>query len=264
MVLNGISLLHRNKMFIILSKGEEVMGRIIILLIPLIVLSIYSITAFWIGINDMTTINSIARLPLLFSPASFVYLFILVLLASLFFYVWRAFTNRQTIFAITRLQMFLFVMACTLQIAFFYAWHHELYMPAFILFALQLLSLFGLHMTYPFHKEYIHLRIPIAIWLGWNLFFVIIIISYLAVYYGWHGLGLSNALWVVIALTVGTATALHLRYHHFDRITPGVFIFGYVGIAIANGFDQLLVSTAALFLCGVMLVGILLMEKKNA
>lgn len=61
------------------------MGRIIILLIPLIVLSIYSITAFWIGINDITTINSIERLPLLFLPASFVYLFVVVLFASLFF-----------------------------------------------------------------------------------------------------------------------------------------------------------------------------------
>ena len=239
------------------------MGRIIILLISLIVLSIYSITAFWIGINDITTINSIERLPLLFSPASFVYLFIFVLFASLFFYVWRAFTNRQTVFAITRLQMLLFVIACALQIAFFYVWHHELYMLAFILFALQLLSLFGLHMTYPFYKEYINLRIPIAMWLGWNLFFVFIIISYITVYYGWHGLGLSNALWVVIMLTIGTATALHLRYHHFDRIIPSVFILGYVGIAIANGFDELFVSTAALFLCGVMIVGILFMEKKK-
>ena len=239
------------------------MGRIITLLISLIVLSIYSITAFWMGINDITTIHSIERLPLLFSPASFFYSFTFVVFVSLFFYVWRAFTNRQTIFAITRLQVLLFVIACALQIAFFYAWHYELYIPAFILFALQLLSLFGLHMTYPFHREHINLRIPIAMWLGWNLFFLFIIISYICVYYGWHGFGLSNALWSVIMLTVGTATALHLRYHHFDRITPAIFILGYVGIAIANGFDELFVSTAALFLCGVMVVGILFMEKKK-
>ena len=239
------------------------MGRIILLLISLVALSIFSITAFWIGINDVTTINSIERLPILFSPARFIYLFIFVLFTSLFFYVWRAFTNRHTIFAITKSQMLLFVAACILQIAFLSAWHHELYMPACILFLLQLLSLFGLHMTYPFDKEYIHLRIPIAIWLGWNLFFLFIIISYMMVYYGWHGLGLSNALWVVITLTVGTATALHLRYHHFDRITPAVFILGYMGITIANGFDELFVSTASLFLCGVMLFGILFMEKKQ-
>ena len=239
------------------------MGRIVILLISLIVLSIYSITAFWIGINGITTIKSIERLPLLFSPASFIYLFIFVLLASLFFYVWQAFTNWRTIFAISRLQVLLFVIACALQIAFFYTWHRELYLPAFILFALQLLSLFGLHTTYPFHKEYIHLRIPIAMWLGWNLSFVFIIISYIIVYYGWDGLGLSNALWVVIMLTVGTATALHLRYHHFDIITPAVFILGYIGIIISNGFDELFVSTAALFLCGVMIAGILFMKKKK-
>ncbi|MFF5996721.1 hypothetical protein AAGS61_18590 [Lysinibacillus sp. KU-BSD001] len=239
------------------------MGRILLLFVATIVLSIYSITAFWIGINDLTTIHSIKRLPLLFSPASFVYLFTFVLYASLFVYVWQAYQNRQTIFVTTRLQALLFVLACLLQITFFYIWHQDQYITAFILLMLQLLSLFGLHMTYPFHREYISLRIPIAMWLGWNLFFILIVISYLTIYYEWHGLGLSNALWVVILLTAGAATALHLRYHHFDRIIPSIFILGYVGIAVANGFTELFVSTAALFLCGVMVVAILFMEKKK-
>lgn len=239
------------------------MGRIIILAIASFALIAYSMTAMWIGINGITTIHAIERLPLIFSPVGFVYLFSFILYAGLLVYVWQAYQNRQTIFAITRLQLSLFVIACGLQIAFFYTWHYEHYTSSLILLVLQLLSLFGLYLTYPFHKENITLRIPIAMWLGWNLFFIFIIFSYILLYFEWHGFGLSNALWAVILLTVGTAIALHLRYHHFDRIIPAIFLFGYIGIIIANGFDELFVSAAALFLCGVIVVGIVFMKKKR-
>jgi hypothetical protein len=40
-----------------------------------------------------------------------------------------------------------------------------------------------------------------------------------------------------------------------------VFIWAFVGIAVRNGFEELLVSTAALFLSAVMLAGIIFMKK---
>lgn len=239
------------------------MGRIIILAMTSLALVAYSMTALWIGINGVTTINAIERLPLIFSPAGFVYLFSFILYAGIIAYVWQAYQHRQTIFMITKLQVFLFVSASVFQIAFFHTWHYEHYIASLILLALQLLSLFGLHLTYPLHRENVILRIPIAMWLGWNLFFAFIIVSYILLYFEWHGMGLSNALWAVILLTAGAAIALHLRYHHFDRITPAIFIFGYIGIIVANGFDELFVSAAALFLCGVMVFGIVFVKKKR-
>lgn len=239
------------------------MGRIIILAIITLALIVYSMTALWIGINGMTAINAIERLPLILSPAGFVYLFSFVLYTSLILYVWRAYQNRQTIYAITKLQVSLFVIACGLQIIFFHMWNYEYYTISFILLVLQLLSLFGLYVTYPFYKETISLRIPIAMWLGWNLFFILVIFSYIILYYEWNGFGLSNALWAVIFLTVGAAIALHVRYHYFDRITPAIFIFSYIGITVANGFEELFVSAAALFLSGVMVAGIIFLEKKE-
>lgn len=239
------------------------MGRIIILAIVTLALIAYSIAALWIGINGITAINAIERLPLIFSPAEFVYLFSFVLYTGLFIYVWQAYQNRQTAFVITKLQVSLFTIACGLQIAFFHMWQYGHYTTSFILLALQLLSLFGLYLTYPFYKKTISLRLPIAMWLGWNLFFILIIFSYIILYYEWNGFGLSNALWAVILLTIGAAAALHLRYYHFDRVTPAIFAFCYIGIAVANGFEELLVSAAALFLCGVMVTGIIFMEKNK-
>ncbi|MGM9950920.1 MAG: hypothetical protein ACI33P_12380 [Lysinibacillus sp.] len=239
------------------------MGRIIILAMTSLALVAYSMTALWIGINDITMINAIERQPLIFSPAGFVYLFSIILSIGLIGYVWQAYQQRRTIFIMTKLQVFLFVSASAFQIAFFHMWHYEHYIASLILLALQLLSLFSLHLTYPLHRENILLRIPIAMWLGWNLFFAFIIGSYVLLYFDWDRWGLSNALWTVILLTAGAAIALHLRYHHFDRIAPAIFLFGYIGIIVTNGFDELFVSAAAFFLCGVMVFGIVFMEKKR-
>ncbi len=82
--------------------------------------------------------------------------------------------------------------------------------------------------------------------------------------YEWNGFGLSNPLWAVILLTIGVVIALHIRYHHFDIVYPSVFIWAFVGIAFHNHLDELLVTTAALFLCGVLVVGILFVKKKPA
>ena len=41
-----------------------------------------------------------------------------------------------------------------------------------------------------------------------------------------------------------------------------LYLYGaFLGIAIANGFNELLVTTASLFLSGVLIVGVLFMRK---
>ena len=62
---------------------------------------------------------------------------------------------------------------------------------------------------------------------------------------------MSDPLWAVIMMTVGTALALHIRFHHFDIAYVFVFIWAFIGIAVRNGFEEFLVSTAALFLSAV-------------
>ncbi|WP_332646182.1 tryptophan-rich sensory protein [Lysinibacillus sp. 54212] len=239
------------------------MGRRILLLISLLTMTAYTLTAIWLGINNATTITIIECLPLLFSPARFVYCFSFFLFASLFIFIWQTHKNRQSIFALSSKQTTLFIGTCFLQSLFFYEWHNEHLIIATISFVVSLISLFGLYITYPLNKESIQFRIPISLWLGWSLFFTLVIVSYMIMYYEWKGFGLSNGLWAVIMLSLGTAIALHLRYHHFDRVTPGIFIWCYVGIAITNGFDELFVTTAALFLCGVLATGIIFIRKKS-
>ena len=76
-------------------------------------------------------------------------------------------------------------------------------------------------------------------------------------------MGLSDPLWAVIMLTFGTAVALHLRFHYDDILFPIIYIWAFIGIAFKNGFEELLVTTAALFLSGVLVVGIIFIKKQK-
>lgn len=238
------------------------MGRIVILFSTLLVTSALIIQAFLGNLNGHSTIELINRLPLLFSPANYVYFCWILLFISLVIWIVHYYKHRYTN-SITSLQTTLFLMTSFFLISFIFTWHNEQHVIAIVVFVLQLLSLFGLYLTYPLTPKTIKIRVPIALFFSWSLFFFIIFISYLIIYFNWYGFGLSNALWAVILLTFGTAIALHLRYHHSDIVAPIIFIWGYVGIVINNGFEELFVSTAALFLCGVLIVGILFIKKNR-
>lgn len=240
------------------------MNRLILIFALLIVAAAFTINAFWLQLNGESTIEIINHLPLLIAPANYVYTIWIIIFIFLFLWCYNYKKNRESKNFITPTQTLFFICTMIFQIASLYYWHQELFVVSLVLILLQLLSLLVLYLTYPLRKEVLHLRIPIAIYLSWTTFLFILSSCYILVFDEWHGFGLSNALWAVIVMTIGTAIALHLRYHHFDIAYPLVFVWIYIGIVFANGLDELLVTTAALFLCGVMIVGIFFMKKNPA
>ncbi|RUL51606.1 hypothetical protein [Lysinibacillus antri] len=240
------------------------MSRLIAITIFLIVTIFFTINAFWLQLAGHSTLEIINRLPILFAPASFVYFIWFIVFIFLFLWIKNYWTLRQSEKFISTLQTSIFIFILILQIASLFSWHHEHFIQSIIFLGIQLISLFALYLTYPLKMEMLKLRIPIAIYFSWTTFLFILHFCYILVHTGWNGFGLSNALWAVIIMTIGTAIALHLRYHHYDIAYPIIFIWCYIGIAIANGFDELLVTTAALFLTGVLMAGIFLMKKNPA
>lgn len=237
------------------------MRQISIIIIALIVATIFTINAFWLQLQGASTIDIINHLPILFAPANYVYYIWFLVFIFLFLWAKNYLPLRQSDQFITPVQTILFLCTIIFQITSLLNWHSGNLIVSLILLTLQLISVFALYLSYPLKKEMLKLRLPIAIYFSWTTFLFILHICYLLVDYGWRGFGLSNALWAVIIMTIGTAIALHLRFHHFDIAYPIVFIWCYIGIAIANGFGELLVTTAALFLSGVMIVGIFFMKK---
>lgn len=238
------------------------MVRLITILLSTIVAAIFTINAYWLQLNGDTTIEIINRLPLLFAPSNYVFIIWIILYVYLIIWVLKNFKSHKLNEAVTPAQTLLFVLMVLFQVAQILSFHFEHFIASLVLLGLQFVTLLVLYLTYPLNKKSIQVRNPIAVYLSWTLFLFILNICYVLVHIQWNGLGLSNALWCVLAMTLGAAIVMHLRYHHYDIASPIVFIWCYVGIVIANGFDELLVTTAGLFLSGVMVVGILFMKKK--
>ena len=60
------------------GERGKLMIRLICIYAALFIAGIYTINAYWIGMNDQTTIAMFDRYPILFAPASYVYLIWLV------------------------------------------------------------------------------------------------------------------------------------------------------------------------------------------
>ena len=240
------------------------MSRFILLFASVVAMTALTITANWVAFDGQTTLESLNRLPVLFAPANYVYLLGILVFASLFIWLFSYYKIRKQEYFITPMQTGLFVAIAILQIVFFITWHYEVYIVSAITLLVQLLVMYGLYLTYPMTKKGSKMRLPFALFFSYTLFYFFVITSYLLVYFTWSGFGLSNGLWAVIMMTIATASSLHLRYHHDDIVSPIVFIWGFIGIIVKNGIDELFVSTAALFLCGVLVTGMIFMKKNRS
>lgn len=240
------------------------MGRFAIMVIALISVITINALANILPLNNQTTGEISNRLPVLFTPAGYVFSIWSVIYVLLIVWLVGMWKKRQQDEVIYTKRSTLFIISCVLNIAWIYLWHYEKFLfTVFVMIGL-LITLVLLYRTFPDSDNSIKSRLPISVYLGWISVATIANISYVLTYYEWNGWGLSDPLWAVIMMTIGTALALHIRYHHFDIAYVFVFIWAFIGIAVRNGLEELLVSTAALFLSAVMLAGIIFMKKAKS
>ena len=117
------------------------MIRKITIYIALILSSVYTINAYWLGLNGQTTIDIFNRLPVLIAPANYVYLIWYVIIVVTFVYFMSYKDNNQPILSQTNLQTALFVCNSIVYIFILYIWHEGKYMSAVILCGALLLLL---------------------------------------------------------------------------------------------------------------------------
>ncbi|MER2000448.1 MAG: hypothetical protein ABS882_11790 [Lysinibacillus sp.] len=234
------------------------MGRAIFISLSLLVSAFFTATTFLIGTSNNTIIDIIDRLPLIFSPIRLTYVLLIMIFIGLGYYCIQAFKTHVSL-----IQTLLFIINSVLQVVAVYYWYYELTMYALLALIMLNVGLFVLYLTHSMQANQLKIRLPIAAWYSWTMFFTLITINYNMIAYEWAGFNLSDNLWAVIILTFGAAYSLHLRYHYYDRLAPLLFSAGYLGIIIANGVSQLFVSASTLFLIGVMIVGYFFIKKKR-
>ena len=240
------------------------MLRYILVIVSLLAVITTNALANILPLNGQTTGEISNRLPVLFTPAGYVFSIWSLIYLLLIFWVIGLWRNRFNKEALYEKRSLLFIISCVFNIAWIFLWHYEYFLLTVVVMISLLITLIILYRTYPVQDNRLSSRLPISIYLGWISVATIANISYVLTVYEWSGWGLSDPLWAVIMMTIGAALALHIRFHHFDIAYPAVFIWAFIGIAVRNGFEELLVMTAALFLSAVLLVGIIFIRKKSS
>ncbi|WP_281864898.1 tryptophan-rich sensory protein [Planomicrobium okeanokoites] len=239
------------------------MFRLILMTIAFLAIIAINALANILPINGQTTGEISNRLPVLFTPAGYVFSIwsvIYILLAIWITGFWIRYKKEKEL--PSRAISLYFILSAAANITWLFLWHYEYFAWSIAAMLLYLGSLILLYLQYDNNERKFTERLPISVNMGWISVATITNISYVLTYYNWGGWGLSNELWAVIMLTVATALALHVRFHHSDIPFTLVFVWAFIGIAIKHGLDEMLVTTASLFLSGVIITGILLIKKK--
>ncbi|KAA0942132.1 tryptophan-rich sensory protein [Sporosarcina sp. ANT_H38] len=225
------------------------MFKLMIMTFSLIVVVLVNAAANIIPINGKTTGEISNSLPVLFTPADYVFSIwaVIYLLVSIWLYSFMR-NKGKVKHALFNRRVVLFVFSCLFNIAWILLWHFGFFGWTIIVILALLITLLTLYFTYPNLENQFYGRIPIAVYLGWTFVATIANISYVLTLHEWSGWGLSDPLWTVIYLTIATAIALHFLYHYADIAFSAVFIWAFIGITVKNGADELFVSAAALFL----------------
>lgn len=212
--------------------------------------------------NGQTAGNVPDSYTILAFPSKYVFLIVILVYLSIlywFYKQWQIVRNKQITISI--LQSFLFTLSMLLQIVWIYYWHQEMFITSGIFAIISALLLTVFYMLLPIKNTFPE-RIPISLLLAWFVILVLFNLAVILTYNYWDDFILSTPLWTVILLTFIAAVALHIRFHHHDPYFPLLFIWFYLGIAIHNNFDELLVSTTAVFLSGALIAAMLFLRKK--
>ncbi|AUD13359.1 hypothetical protein CW734_06220 [Planococcus sp. MB-3u-03] len=239
------------------------MIRVLLMTLAFIAVVTMNALANILPINGQTTGEISDRVPVLFTPAGYAFS-----IWSVIYFI--GYLDHRLLAALekgvhpsAKVSLY-FILSAVFNIAWLLCWHYEFFIWSITAMITYLLSLIALYLEYGNDERGFTERLPVSVNLGWISVATIANISYVLTFYSWSGWGLSDQLWTVIMLTVATALALHIRFHHSDIPLTLVFIWAFVAIAVRHGMDEMLVSTAALFLSGVLLTGILLIKKKPA
>lgn len=240
------------------------MVRILVMTIAFICIIAFNALANSLPLNGQTTGEISNRLPVLITPAGYVFSIwsVIYILFAIWIISWWVRLKKGEVPS-AKITLF-FTLSAVFNIAWLFLWHYEYFIWSIFAIVAYLISLAGLYLQYKNTERKITERLPVSLNLAWLIIAAIVNINYVLTYYNWSGWGLSDPLWTVIMLTVATAIALHIRFHHYDIPLALVFIWAFVGIAVNNGTDELLVTTASLFLSGVIATGILLIKKRPA
>ncbi|SEK04262.1 tryptophan-rich sensory protein [Paenibacillus polymyxa] len=226
-------------------------------IIAFIAVVLVNILASTLPIGGRSTAAVSNMYPTLITPAGYafsIWSVIYVLLAC--FAVYQATSTGQARTSVQSIGIF-FILSCLFNIIWIFLWQYVYVELCVIVIILYLLSLFVVYTRtrtpQPTRGEMWFVKLPFSLNLGWVSVATIINITVALEKNEWSGWGLSDTIWAIIILFIGTVLAILVSFPYRDSIYPLVFVWAYVAIAVEHPNNEN-VRLAAWILSAIILV----------
>lgn len=235
--------------------------------------------AVLLPLNGKTTQELSDKYPNLFVPAGItfsvwgiIYVLLLIFIIYQFVIAFRRNTNERGIFEKIKI---LFFISCIFNVAWIIAWHYEIMWLSLIIMVLLFLSLLIIYARIGTGKPEVRnskkilVNIPFSVYIGWITIATIANVTAFLVKVGWNRFGISEQIWTIIVIAVGTIITLGVVFSRNDIFYCLVVIWALVGILLKRFADNsmpdqsvLITTIVAIALIGLSIIVQLARKKK--
>ncbi len=188
-------------------------------------------------INNISTGEISDAYPNLFAPAGLTFSIWGLIYLLLFGYTIYQFINKKKSKLLGKIGVY-FIVSSLANIFWIFSWHYQiieatLFFMAVILFCL--IKVAGLLRKEKFSStENLFIRLPFSVYFGWITVAMIANITVFLVSIGWDGFGVSENIWTIIVISVGSIIGIW-RMNYDKNISYGlVFVWALIGIWIKH------------------------------
>jgi hypothetical protein len=239
---------------------KEVKMKIIRILNLLSVLGTITVNALanTLPINNMQTGEVSDSFKALFTPAGYVFaIWGVIYIALSAFAIYQILPSQKDNERIDRIGIW-FILANIFNGAWIFAWHYLLFPLSLIIMVGLLVSLIAIYQRLEIGKnkstpkERWLIDAPFSIYLGWISVATIANVSVVLLDLNWSGFGISETIWTVVVLLVGTLLGLLMTYRRSEVFYPLVLVWAFIGITQNRSGDSVVTITA--WVCAIILV----------
>jgi hypothetical protein len=201
-------------------------------------------------LNNQTTGEISDKIPVLFTPAGYVFsIWGLIYLALLAFVVYQSRSGASAEELHERIGYWFFA-SCVFNSAWIFAWHYDQVALSLLCMLGLLASLLAVYLRLDIgqravsasERRWVHL--PFSIYLGWISVATVANVSALLYTLGWSGGPLAPEVWTVIMVVVAGVLGIAMTLLRDEVAYPLVIVWASVGIAVARGFGSSVGITA--------------------
>jgi hypothetical protein len=186
----------------------------------------------------------------LFTPAGYVFaIWGVIYLTLAVFAVYQVLPAQKNNTRLDRLGPW-FILANLFNGAWIFAWHYLQFPLSLLLMLGLLISLLviylrlGIGVSKSTPNERWLVDMPFSIYLGWISVATIANVSVVLLDLNWNGFGITETLWTVIMLVIGTVLGLLMTFRRSEIFYTLVLIWAFIGITQNGSGDQLVTITA--------------------